>query len=84
MKNEEYVVDTEKEKVKATFLLVLIFLGWFGIDKIVYAKSFAVSWKFFLVKFAYSLIGVGLLWNIFDIVQYCRHRYQFDFRNYFL
>ncbi len=83
MKKEEYVVDTGSGSIQAGFLLVLIFLGWFGIDKIFYARSFRQSWKFFFVKFAYLLIGLGIFWNIFDIVQYCRHRYQFDFRDYF-
>lgn len=83
MNKEEYYVDTEKPKIEAGFLCVLIFLGWFGIDKIFYAKSFKASWKFFIVKLAYTIILLGVLWNIFDIIQYCRHRYQFDFREYF-
>ncbi len=71
------------EPVKASFLLFLIFLGWFGIDKFVYKKSFKAAWKFALVKLLYLCVGLGIIWNILDIVQYCRHRYQFDFRDYF-
>lgn len=77
----EYVV--EEKKVDVGLLLILIFLGWFGIDKFYYKKSFKQAWKFFLVKFLYCLIGLGLIWNIFDIVQACRKKYEFDFRDYF-
>lgn len=75
--------SNEKEEFSPLFLLCLIFLGWLGIDKFVYIKSFKLGWKFALVKLLYNLIFVGVLWNIFDIIQYCRHKYQFDFREYF-
>lgn len=81
MSNEEYSLVVEP--IKPSFLLFLIFLGWLGIDKFVYTKSFKKGWKFALVKFLYTCIGLGIIWNIFDIVQYCRHKYQLDFRDYF-
>lgn len=83
MKNEEYYVDTEKAKISPLFLVVLIFLGWLGIDKFVYTKSFKKGWKFAIVKLAYNIILLGVLWNIFDIIQYCRGKYELDFRDYF-
>ncbi len=81
MNKEEYSLAIEP--VKPSFLLVLIFLGWFGIDKFVYSRSFKKGWKFAVVKLLYTCIGLGIIWNIFDIVQYCRHKYQLDFREYF-
>lgn len=83
MKNEEYYVETQKTKVEPVFALILIFLGWLGIDKFVYVKSFRKGWKYALVKLAYTIILLGVLWNIFDIIQYFRGKYEFDFRDYF-
>ena len=62
---------------------LLFLIGWFGLEKFYYAKSFKKAWKFVLVKFLYSLILIGLIWNIFDIVQAFRKKYQLDFREYF-
>lgn len=77
------VYEVPEEKVDGILLLFLIFLGWFGGDKFYVAKSFKKDWKFALVKFAYNLIGLGIIWNIFDIIQALRKKYQFDFREYF-
>lgn len=81
MANTEY--EVQQEDLDTGLLLMLIFLGWFGIDKFYYAKSFKKAWKFALIKFLYSIIGLGILWNIFDIIQAIRLKYQFDFREYF-
>lgn len=81
MAMEEYYVQ---EKKRDSILILLLFLiGWFGLEKFYYAKSFKKAWKFVLVKFLYSLILIGLIWNIFDIVQAFRKKYQLDFREYF-
>lgn len=81
MAMEEYYVQ---EKKRDPILILLLFLiGWFGLEKFYYAKSFKKTWKFVLVKFLYSLILIGLIWNIFDIVQAFRKKYQLDFREYF-
>ncbi|MFA6624543.1 MAG: hypothetical protein WCS80_02115 [Bacilli bacterium] len=79
--NAEYSVDIPKRD--PWLIVILVFLGWFGIDKFYVAKTFKKTWKFALVKFAYSLVLVGILWNIFDIIQAIRNKYQFDFREYF-
>lgn len=81
MANTEY--EVQQEDLDTGLLLMLIFLGWFGIDKFYYAKSFKKAWKFALIKFLYNIIGLGILWNIFDIIQAIRLKYQFDFREYF-
>jgi TM2 domain-containing membrane protein YozV len=81
MANEEYVV--EKKKVDSWLIVILVFLGWLGIDKFYYAKSFKNAWKFALVKLLFNCIFVGVLWNLFDIVRACLGTYEFDFRDYF-
>jgi|LAHS01.1.fsa_nt_gb TM2 domain-containing membrane protein YozV len=83
MANEEYVVDDQKKKIDAWLIVILIFLGWFGIDKFYAAKSFKNGWKLALVKFAYNLIVIGVLWNLFDIVRAIKGTYEIDFRDYF-
>ena len=81
MAMEEYYVQ---EKKRDPILILLLFLiGWFGLENFYYAQSFKKAWKFVLVKFLYSLILIGLIWNIFDIVQAFRKKYQLDFREYF-
>lgn len=77
------VYEVEKKTVDGTLILFLVFLGWFGIDKFYATKSFGKGWKLALVKFAYNLIGLGILWNIFDIIQAIRCKYEIDFREYF-
>ena len=79
--NEEYGI--KEEKLDAWLIVILIFLGWFGIDKFYYAKSFKKAWKFALVKFLYPCIGIGVLWNIFDIIKACMKKYELDAREYF-
>lgn len=77
------VYEVEEKKVDAILIVFLVFLGWFGIDKFYFAKSFKKAWKFALIKLAYTLIGLGIIWNIFDIVMAFKKKYQFDFREYF-
>ncbi len=79
--NEEYGI--KEEKVDAWLIVILVFLGWLGIDKFYYAKSFKNAWKFALVKFLYTCIGIGVLWNIFDIIKACKKKYELDAREYF-
>jgi TM2 domain-containing membrane protein YozV len=81
MSNEEYGVEVKTLDIGLVFML--IFLGWLGLDKFYAAKGFKAGWKFALVKFAYTLIGIGILWNIFDIIQAFRKKYELDFRDYF-
>lgn len=79
--NEVYGV--EEKKLDVGLLLFLIFLGWLGIDKFYAAKSWKGGWKFWLVKLLYTCIGLGIIWNIFDIVKCCQKKYELDFRDYF-
>ena len=81
--NNANVYEVKEEKLDGLLLVFLIFLGWLGIDKFYSAKSFKGGWKFALVKLLYMLIGLGILWNIFDIIQCIRGKYQLDFREYF-
>ena len=79
--NEEYGI--KEEKLDAWLIVILIFLGWLGIDKFYYAKSLKKAWKFALVKFLYTCIGIGVLWNICDIIKACKKKYELDAREYF-
>lgn len=81
MATVEYGIQEEKRD--NLLILLLILIGWLGLDKFYAAKGFKAGWKFALVKFLYCLIGIGLLWNIFDIIQAFRKKYQLDFREYF-
>jgi len=81
MEKEEYGIA--EKKVNPWLVIILIFLGWLGIDKFYYAKSFKKAWKFALVKLAYTVVGIGIFWNIYDIIKACMDKYEFDFRDYF-
>lgn len=83
MSKEEYYVETKTKKTDPVLLIILFFLGWFGIDKFYVAKSFKKAWKFALVKFLYTIILLGVIWNIFDFVKAIQGKYEFDFREYF-
>ena len=50
---------------------ILLFLGWFGVDKL-YKKD----WKICLIKLGLTLVLIGILWNIYDIVMCCIKRYE--------
>lgn len=86
MTHEEYYV--EENKLDGILILLLFTVGWLGFDKFYAAtKSNDIKkssgWKFWLVKFLYCIIGIGILWNIFDIIQAFRKKYELDFREYF-
>lgn len=81
MTHEEYAI--KEEKIDGLLILQLFLIGWLGLEKFYAAKSFKDGWKFALVKFLYCLVGIGLIWNIFDIVQAFRKKYELDFREYF-
>lgn len=83
MSKEEYFVETKKKEVNPVLLVIIFFLGWFGIDKFYAAKSFRGGWKFALVKFAYNIILIGVIWNIFDFIKALMGKYELDFRDYF-
>ncbi len=83
MADNSNVYEVETKKIDWKLILFLVFLGWLGIDKFYTAKSFKKGWKFALVKFLYNIIALGELWNIFDIIQALRCKYELDFREYF-
>lgn len=81
MATQEYAM--EEKKIDWILILFIFFLGWFGIDKFYATKSWKKGWKYALVKFLYNIILIGILWNIFDLIQAFRGKYQIDFRDYF-
>jgi hypothetical protein len=81
MDTQEY--QQPKEKIDAWLIVILFFAGWLGIDKFYAAKGFKKAWKFALVKLMYNFVGLGIFWNIYDIIMAFRRKYEFDFRDYF-
>ena len=55
--------------------LITLFLGWFGIDKFYKGGKSA--------KLLCTFIFIGIIWNIFDLIQIARGKYELDFREYF-
>lgn len=71
-------------KIDWGLFFICLFLGWLGIDKFYYMKSFKAAWKFALVKFGFFVIIIGIFWWIWDVIMVLCKRYQFDARDYFL
>lgn len=71
------------ERIDWVLFVFALFLGWLGIDKFWYAKTWKNTWKFALVKFIACLALVGLIWWIFDVVMVLLRMYEFDARDYF-
>lgn len=76
----ENIVQPES-KIDWKLFALTFFLGWFGIDK--FYKGGLKAWKFFLVKLGFTVILLGIFWNIFDLVMIIRKKYQLDGREYF-
>lgn len=53
--------------------LVVLFLGWIGIDKLIKG-----SVKLFIIKLLLSFIVVGLIWNIYDLICVCLGKYKLN------
>ncbi|MEG1608972.1 MAG: hypothetical protein RR348_03815 [Clostridia bacterium] len=54
-----------KAKVgRVGLFIICLFLGWFGIDKLVMGGG----WKIALVKFLLNLLIIGEIWNIYDMI----------------
>lgn len=62
-----------KSGFDAVLLIILIFLGWFGIDKL-----YKGNWKLCLIKFVLQFVVVGIIWNIYDIVCVCVGKYKLN------
>lgn len=67
-----------RNKIDPILLLLTIFLGFLGIDKI-YMKSI----KFFLLKLIANIFIIGFIWAIVDIVFAIMGRYQVNPIDYF-
>ena len=83
MAQSNAVYGVEDKKLDGLLILILFLVGWLGIDKFYVAKSWKGGWKFALVKLLYTCIGLGIIWNIFDIVKAFQKKYELDFREYF-
>lgn len=54
--------------------LICFFFGWFGLDKLYMGGT----WKIMLVKFLLTCIGIGALWNLYDMICACIGRYKLN------
>jgi TM2 domain-containing membrane protein YozV len=70
----------EEEKIDIKLVLIIFFLGWFGIDKFYALKGKGL--KLFAIKFLANFIGIGEIWNIIDFVMALCKNYRADPREY--
>ncbi len=70
----------EEEKIDIKLVLIIFFLGWFGIDKFYALKGKGL--KMFCIKFLANFIGVGEIWNIIDFIMALCKKYRADPRDY--
>ena len=60
-----------KKSIDIVLLLITIFLGWFGIDKL-----YKGDIKMCLIKLILNFLIIGELWNIYDIICICIGKYK--------
>ena len=61
------------KKFDVKLFFILLFLGWFGVDKLV-----KKDWKFFIYKFLSLFVLIGIIWNVYDIVMCCIGKYEIN------
>ena len=61
----------ENKNFDIGLFFILIFLGWFGIDKLVKRNL-----KMFCFKLLTTIFVIGIMWNIYDIVMCCLKKYE--------
>jgi hypothetical protein len=59
------------KKFDFKLFLIVLFLGWFGIDKLVFK-----NWRMCLIKLFSVVIVFGIAWNIYDIVCVALNKYK--------
>jgi len=59
-----------------TLFLTCLFLGWLGLDKLY--KGGRTAWKLALTKFLLMFVGVGEIWNIYDIICAAMGKYKLN------
>lgn len=62
-----------KKKFDLVLFLIVLFLGWFGIDKLYKGDT-----KLFIIKLLLNLIVVGMIWNIYDLVCVVLGKYKLN------
>lgn len=70
----------KSDKIDWVLILILFTCGWLGVDKF-YALKLK-GWKLWGVKLLATCIGLGILWNILDIVMAFLRLYRADPREY--
>lgn len=63
----------KKRRFDYVLFLVCLFLGWFGIDKLLRG-----SISIFIIKLFLFPLVVGVIWNLYDIICVCLGRYKLN------
>ena len=66
----------DQEKIDWLLIVVIVFLGWLGIDKFYFGKK--DGWKTFLVKLLATCAFVGVIWNIVDLIMALFKKYRLN------
>lgn len=67
------MAETQTKKFDWKLFLIVLFLGWIGVDKV-----YKGDWKLGLIKLLLSCVVVGLVWNVYDIICVCRNTYKLN------
>ena len=59
------------KKFNFGFFIIVLLLGWLGIDKLIKR-----NWRMCLIKFGSMFIVVGVIWNIYDIICVLINKYK--------
>ena len=59
------------KKFNFGFFIIVLLLGWLGIDKLIKR-----IWRMCLIKFGSMFIVVGVIWNIYDIICVLINKYK--------
>lgn len=73
----------EQTPNKLALILIIIFLGWLGIDKLYYSRGTKLGVFYFLMKIVFMLIGVSFIWNILDLIFAILDQYKLNPVDYF-
>jgi len=61
------------KKFDLVLFLIILFLGWFGIDKL-----YKSSVKLFLIKLLLNFLIIGWFWNIYDLIMCILGKYKLN------
>lgn len=62
-----------KKKFDLGLFIITLFLGWFGIDKLVKGSG-----KLCIIKLLLNFLIIGEIWNIYDLICICIGKYKLN------